>query len=899
MADRPLSVEYRATDGLVPFERNARIHSEEQVAQIAASILEFGWTNPVLLADGGGIIAGHGRVLAARKLGMAEVPTITLAGLTDEQRRALVIADNKLALNAGWDDELLALELGELREVGYDIGLVGFSDMELEAILAPKGGGLTDPEVAPEPPVDPASKIGDVWLLGRHRIVCGDSTDAATVAKALNGVEPHLMVTDPPYGVEYDANWRNDQVQAGKSARGAPRGRAVGRVENDDKADWHEAWALFPGDVAYVWCASMTNDTVIWSLEDSGLERRAQIVWRKNNIAIARPLSLAARSLLVRRPQGAHRTLGRRPQAIDRLGHRQAAQIRDRPLDAEARRVHAPADREQLLAGAGGLRALQRLRHHDHRGRDDGPRLPRDRVEPGLCRRRGDPLAGVHRQGRDARRGWPDLRRYQQGPSESRQEEGGTGASRGRIGMAVRGRKPKPTHLRLVGGNAGKRPIKANEPKPEVAAPQPPPHLNEAAKAEWGRIVGQLLALRLVTELDRAALAAYCVAYARWAEAEEHIGHRLGPLGRRGRDRRRAACPERRAPPPEGSRGRAGPRPPLGPRGGDPRDRVLPRRAAARRRAVRGAAVRRCTRARRSASARSSAGSAPTARAGSAAPSIEEARATASRRSPGIGHYCLLADKEPRAEVYAAAANKDQAMVLFRDAVAMRRAVAGARRRLTPSGGNPVWNLADLEDRLVLPADLERGAEIGQSGPRPSCALCDEVHEHPDGLMIEMLERGFKWRRQPLLVMTTNSGSDRNSVCWQEHQHAVRVAAGTRTPDEEATFVGEPIDDETFAFVCSLDPDDDPLEDPAAGKRRTRCSASRQPDYLAGVVRQAKAIPGKLNGILRLHFCQWTDADSAWMSRAGARGGARRFRPEEHAARRSIGRRRPVGDRAT
>lgn len=246
----------------------------------------------------------------------------------------------------------------------------------------------------------------------------------------------------------------------------------------------------------------------------------------------------------------------------------------------------------------------------------------------------------------------------------------------------------------------------------------------------------------------------------------------------------------------------------------------------------------------------------------------------------GIGLYCMLADKEPRAEVYAAAAKKDQAMVLFRDAVAMVDQSPDLAVRIKKSGGNPVWNLADFTTGSWF---RPISSEDSQSGPRPSCALCDEVHEHKDGVVIEMLERGFKSRRQPLLAMATNSGSDRNSVCWQEHQHAVRVAAGTMTPDEHATYVGEVIDDSTFSFVCSLDKDDDPLEDPSCWvKANPLLGVTVTEEYLGANVHQAKAIPGKLNGILRLHFCVWTDAEEAWMSRASLEMVLADFDPREH-----------------
>jgi DNA modification methylase len=278
-----INIEQRKVADLVPFARNSRTHSDEQVAQIAASIKEFGFTNPILTDGENGIIAGHGRLQAARKLGLAEVPTIPLHGLTDAQKRAYVIADNKLALNAGWDAELLESEIRGLDDDGFDLSLLGFNENELAALLAEKTEGLTDPDDVPEVPADPVSVLGDVWLLGKHRIVCGDSTDADTVAKCLNGVTPHLMVTDPPYGVEYDAAWRDDR--AGKRGE---TGTATGKVLNDDQADWREAWALFPGDVAYVWHADLRAREVVESLESCGFAMRAQIIWAKSQLAMSR-----------------------------------------------------------------------------------------------------------------------------------------------------------------------------------------------------------------------------------------------------------------------------------------------------------------------------------------------------------------------------------------------------------------------------------------------------------------------------------------------------------------------------------------------------------------------------------------------------------------------------------
>ena len=266
---------------LIPYARNSRTHSDEQVAQIAASIREFGFTNPVLVDGDKGIIAGHGRLLAARKLGLADVPVIELSHLTEAQRRAYVIADNKLALNAGWDLDLLKVELGGLRADGFDLGLIGFSGDELAGLLADLTDGLTDPDEVPEVPVNPVSVLGDVWLLGKHRIVCGDCTDALVVEKALNGVRPHLMVTDPPYGVEYDPEWRERAGLNGPAA-------AKGKVLNDDKADWREAWALFPGDVAYVWHAGLYAGVVEDSLIETGFHLRSQIIWAKSVMVMSR-----------------------------------------------------------------------------------------------------------------------------------------------------------------------------------------------------------------------------------------------------------------------------------------------------------------------------------------------------------------------------------------------------------------------------------------------------------------------------------------------------------------------------------------------------------------------------------------------------------------------------------
>lgn len=279
------AVERRSIADLIPYARNARTHSDEQIAQIAASMREWGWTNPVLIDETGTIIAGHGRVLAARKLGITDVPVMVASGWTEAQKRAYVIADNKLALNAGWNLDALGAEFRELTELGFDCELTGFVGDELQALMLENTEGLTDPDDVPEVPANPVSASGDVWLLGKHRLVCGDSTDADAVAKCLNGVEPHLMVTDPPYGVEFDPSWR---VRAPTLTSNFKGGTAEGRVLNDDRSDWRLAWSLFPGVVAYVWHGALNAPVVAASLEASGFEMRAQVIWAKKNHPMGR-----------------------------------------------------------------------------------------------------------------------------------------------------------------------------------------------------------------------------------------------------------------------------------------------------------------------------------------------------------------------------------------------------------------------------------------------------------------------------------------------------------------------------------------------------------------------------------------------------------------------------------
>lgn len=274
---------------LVPYARNARTHSARQVREIAGLIAQFGWTFPVLVDEAGGIIAGHGRVLAAELLGLKEVPVIVARGWTEAQKRAYIIADNKVAENAGWDKELLALEvaaLANMPEFDGTLAGLGFTEAELKRLLpevAREGHADPDADAGPTAGAVTISRPGDVWLLGDHRLMCGDSTHADHVAALLGTNTPHLMVTDQPYGVEYNPEWRNIDALGGGVG-----GRAVGEVANDERADWREAWALFPGDVVYLWHSGLHASLAEASLRAAGFDIRSQVIWAKSRFAVSR-----------------------------------------------------------------------------------------------------------------------------------------------------------------------------------------------------------------------------------------------------------------------------------------------------------------------------------------------------------------------------------------------------------------------------------------------------------------------------------------------------------------------------------------------------------------------------------------------------------------------------------
>lgn len=265
---------------LKPYSKNPRKHSEVDLTAIRRSIEKFGWTNPILVQESTGlVIAGHGRLMAASSAGLSTVPVIYL-NLDDLAARAYTVADNQLATLSEWDEDLLAEELGSLAREGFDLDVIGFQDDFLSALIDREGSTVVgDPEEIPEVPAAPITARGDVWELGAHRLCCGDSTSEADVKMLLNGCTPFIMVTDPPYGVNYDPSWRKS---AGLGSRRS------GVVLNDDRADWMEAYKLFPGVVAYVWHGAMHGAVVAKNLEDVGLIPRAQIVWVKHQLVLSR-----------------------------------------------------------------------------------------------------------------------------------------------------------------------------------------------------------------------------------------------------------------------------------------------------------------------------------------------------------------------------------------------------------------------------------------------------------------------------------------------------------------------------------------------------------------------------------------------------------------------------------
>jgi len=277
-----MKIEQRSVTSLIPYINNSRKHSDEQVAQIAASIKEFGWTNPILVDGDNGLIAGHGRLLAARKLGMDKVPVIELAHLSEIQKKALIIADNKLALNSDWDNELLTIELKDLINQEFDITLLGFDSTEIDALINVIEGteGLTDEDAVPDVPNEPITKLGDIYQLGNHRLMCGDSTSIDAVEKLMDGQLADQLVTDPPYKIAYE-------------------GSNGLKIQNDDMSD--EKFRQFladafiaasvvikPGASFYIWHSDTEGYNFRGACRDAGFQVRQCLIWNKDSFVMGR-----------------------------------------------------------------------------------------------------------------------------------------------------------------------------------------------------------------------------------------------------------------------------------------------------------------------------------------------------------------------------------------------------------------------------------------------------------------------------------------------------------------------------------------------------------------------------------------------------------------------------------
>ena len=268
---------------LIPYVNNSRTHSDEQVAQLAASIKEFGWTNPILVDGSNGIIAGHGRLMAARKLGYKEVPTIELADLTETQKKAYIIADNRLALNAGWDNDMLKIEFDQLAELGFDMELTGFSLDEIEALTPIElNAGLTDEDEAPPIPLESKTKPGDIYKLGKHRLMCGDSTSIDHLERLCGGQSVDMWLTDPPYNVAYEGKTKESLT-----------------IQNDSMGDdqfrqfLRDAYVaadavMKAGAVFYIWHADSEGYNFRGAAQDAGWKVRQCLIWKKSSMVMGR-----------------------------------------------------------------------------------------------------------------------------------------------------------------------------------------------------------------------------------------------------------------------------------------------------------------------------------------------------------------------------------------------------------------------------------------------------------------------------------------------------------------------------------------------------------------------------------------------------------------------------------
>ena len=276
-------IEWQLVEKLIPYAKNARTHSDEQVAQIAGSIKEFGFNNPVLVDKDNSIIAGHGRVMAARKLGMDKVPVVILNHLTESQRKAYILADNRIALNSGWDTSMLSLELKDLKD-DIDLSLLGFDPDELDALLNPieETEGLTDEDFVPDVPDEPKTKLGDIYILGNHRLMCGDSCSVTDMEKLVNDRQVDMWLTDPPYNVAYEGKTKNALT-----------------IQNDSMSDdgfrqfLRDAYVtadtvMKAGAVFYIWHADSEGYNFRGAAHDAGWKVRQCLIWKKSTMVMGR-----------------------------------------------------------------------------------------------------------------------------------------------------------------------------------------------------------------------------------------------------------------------------------------------------------------------------------------------------------------------------------------------------------------------------------------------------------------------------------------------------------------------------------------------------------------------------------------------------------------------------------
>lgn len=281
-----MDIVIKPIDELQGYDKNARLHSDFQIDEIASSIKNFGFNDPIEIGEDNIIISGHARLAAAKKLGLTEVPVIIHKHMDKVHRKAYVLAANRIAMSSSWDNHLLSEEMLDLHQNEFDLKLTGFTGEEINDILNPEllDDGLVDEDSCGEPSSDePITRIGDVWLLGDHRLMCGNSTVATDVERLFNGQHPNTMITDPPYGVNYEADWRAKAKGRKKTER-----EETSNLMNDDQADWYDAYVLFPGSVAYVWHASAFTDVVMDGLRRSGFQVKQQIIWNKNVHALSR-----------------------------------------------------------------------------------------------------------------------------------------------------------------------------------------------------------------------------------------------------------------------------------------------------------------------------------------------------------------------------------------------------------------------------------------------------------------------------------------------------------------------------------------------------------------------------------------------------------------------------------